>query len=112
MFRLGSVPRGRLGRFQVKLACINSFLIEREMILQILISWIKIEKGLRKQGNQVMNMLSLLDFPPLIKSWNFWRQFPPTSQIALVIGFRPHLAISLKNTPILDNKDRSKNGSV
>lgn len=76
-FNRGAYPLGRLGRFQVKLACVNSFLMEREMILQISISWIKIEKGLRRKGNQVMNMLSLLDFPALIKSWNYWKQSPP-----------------------------------
>ncbi len=113
-FNQGAYPGGDWGDFRSSLhACINSSLMEREMILQILISWIKNEKGLRRKGNQVMSMLSLLDFPALIKSWNFWKQSPPpTSKITLVIGFRPHLAISLKNTPILDNKDRSKNGSV
>jgi hypothetical protein len=29
-----------------------------------------------------------------------------------IVGFRTHLAISLKNTSILDNQDRSENGSV
>jgi hypothetical protein len=35
-----------------------------------------------------------------------------TFQNTPIVGFRTHLAISLKNTSILDNQDRSENGSV